>query len=747
MCSEPVGEGAKRVTTVEAGGGEEEEVISGGSVRAALIPSDAPKPRLGRRLLAAAWDEVLDQGLRWRLWAPVAFGGGCAVYFSLRFEPPLWPLALAALSACGVWLGARHRGARRALTLPLMLLACLALGLAAAKWRTERVAAPIAPALAEPTVVEGWVVDVDSPGQSGARVVLATTRIRGLAPELTPIRLRATVKGLPPPPGSPIRLFALVNPPPAPAAPGAYDFGRNAFFQGLGGVAFSLSQTRESRLSRPPWGLRLAMAVNGARFALAQRIVDRLGERTGGIAAAMVTGHETWIGREDLDAMRDSGLAHILSISGLHMAVVGGFVFFTLRLAVAAWPWLALRASGKKIAAVGGLIAVWTYLVVSGAPPPAERAAITASIAFIAILLDRQAITMHALAVAALVVLALQPEAIVTPGFQMSFAATAALVALVESWPPRVREISAPWPILAVQRMGGWLVAACAASLVAGLATGPFAMQHFNRTAVYGLFANLATSPVADFIMMPALALGALLEPIGLGAPFLWLAGKGIDLMLWIGHWTAGLPGAVRTVASAPDYVLPIAFLGVLFVCLWRGRLRWLGLPLAAAVLIWPRAPTPDLWIGDGGTNAAFHRGTDAVVVRPGVREFAADLWSRRRGLTMTDRPDEGWVCGRFACAPLTADAGPVALWWGRRAPADDALSALCASSPVVSVRAIVASLPDACADTLVLDGADYAKGGAVELWRSGDGWRATWTTDVRGDRPWSRIGDADVAE
>jgi ComEC/Rec2-related protein len=213
----------------------------------------------------------------------------------------------------------------------------------------------------------------------------------------------------------------------------------------------------------------------------------------------MVTGHETWIERDDVDAMRDSGLAHILSISGLHMAVVGGFVFFLVRLLVAAWPWLALRVSGKKVAAVAGLIAVGTYLVISGSPPPAERAAITYSIAFIAILLDRQAITMHALAVAALIVLAVQPEAIVTPGFQMSFAATAALVALVESWPPRVREISAPWPILIVQRVGGWVTAAVLASLVAGLATGPFAMQHFNRTAIYGLGANLATSPVADF--------------------------------------------------------------------------------------------------------------------------------------------------------------------------------------------------------------------------------------------------------
>ena len=276
---------------------------------------------------------------------------------------------------------------------------------------------------------------------------------------------------------------------------------------------------------------------------------------------------------------------------------------------------------------------------------------------------------MHALAVAAFVVLLLQPEAIVTPGFQMSFAATAALVALVEAWPQRPKELSAPLPILIVQRAGAWLGAAILASLVAGAATGPFAMQHFNRTAMYGLLANLATAPVSDFLIMPMLALGALLEPLGLGAPFLWLAGQGIGLMLAIGTWTAGLPGAVRTVASAPDYVLPIAFLGVLFCCLWRGPLRWLGLPFAAAVMLWPRSPTPDVWIDDGGSNAAWVQAGEATVMRPGVRQFAVDVWSRRRGVLPVERATEGWTCSRSSCAPETSSAGPLAVWWGQSDP------------------------------------------------------------------------------
>lgn len=691
--------------------------------------------------------QIAAQSLRWRLWTPVAFGGGCATYFAFRTEPPGWPLLAFAVLASGGWLVGRRLHLARAWSLILLMLACFALGLAAAKLRTDAMTAPIAPALERPTVIEGWVVDVDSPGSAGPRVIIAPVRIRGLAPEQTPVRIRATVRdAAPPEPGQAIRLFAILNPPPAPASPGAYDFGRTAFFQRIGGVAFGLGETRPAVLPEAPLRLRMVMWVNAQRFDLAKRIVARQGERAGGVAAAMTTGHEAWLDPAEVDVMRDSGLAHILSISGLHMAVVGGFAFFLVRLLVALWPWLALRVSGKKVAAWAGLLAVGTYLIVSGAPPPAERAAITASIAFLAVLLDRQAITMHALAVAAFAVLLMQPEAIVTPGFQMSFAATAALVALVEAWPRRPREISAPLPILIVQRTRAWIMAAVLASLVAGAATGPFAMQHFNRSAMYGLAANLATAPLSDFIIMPALALGALLEPVGLGAPFLWLASKGIEAMLAIGTWTAGLPGAVRTIASAPDIVLPLAFLGILFCCLWRGPLRWLGLPLACAVLIWPRAAPPDVWIGDGGLQAAWVEDGRAVVARPGVRQFAVDVWSRRRGLEVVDRPAEGWTCGRFSCAP--EPSGPVALWWGRRAPTAEKMDGLCRSSSVVSIRTVVADLPPSCAGKLVLDGLDYARGGAVELKREGPAaanrWRALWVSDVRGDRPWSRYGDAE---
>ncbi len=246
--------------------------------------------------------------------------------------------------------------------------------------------------------------------------------------------------------------------------------------------------------------------------------------------------------------------------------------------------------------------------------------------AFAAILFDRQAITLHGLAIAALVILLVQPESAGAPGFQMSFAATAALVALAEAWPRPVREISVPWPIRAFQTASGWLAVSVGASFVAGMATGPFAMQHFNRVAVWGLPANLAVAPLSSFVIMPFLALGAALGGFGLGGPFLAVAGWGIAAMMWIADGFASLGGAQQVVASGPPFTLAIAFVGLMLLCLWRGRLRWLGAPLALAVALWPRPAPPDAWIAPDGTTAAVRLGHEAVLLRPDPRRFGAEL-------------------------------------------------------------------------------------------------------------------------
>lgn len=686
---------------------------------------------------ALAREEGEAQAARWVLWSPVALGGGAAVYFALRVEPSSWlTLAILAAAVGAAYLSA-WRSTSRALSLAMMLLAIAAGGFAVAKARTLAVAGPIVP-VSKPYGIEAFVVDIASPGATGARLILAPVSISGLPPDKTPGRIRVTVpaENLPAP-GSAVRLYAIIGPPPPPASPGAYDFGRDAFFDGIGAVGFTRDAPEDITLGDAPWRLRLLMGVNAVRWDLAGRIAAASPAEARGLATAMTTGHEAWLDPDDETALRNSGLAHIISISGVHMAIVGGAVFFAARALIALWPWLALRINGKKVAALVGLTAVGGYLIISGAPAPAVRAAITASTAFVAILFDRRAITLHALAVSALVILLMQPEAVMAPGFQMSFAATAALVALFEAWPRPVREINTPWPIRLIQGGGAWIALSLGASFVAGVATGPFALQHFNRVATYGLAANLITEPVSSFVIMPFLALGGVLESFGAGAVALWVAGQGIAFLNAVARYFASLPGATFLAASAPTAALPVAFVGILFMCLWKGKLRWLGLPLALAINLWPRPPAPDVWIAYDGSAAAVRQGRLALALRPGAQAFATDLWSRHRGLTLADGA-EGRDCNRLRCL---ADSGPpprVAGWWTARKPSAAQIAVLCQGADVVVIKA---NMTAACPGALVLTGADFARGGAAELYRTRAGWKIVWAQTERGLRPWSSSG------
>jgi competence protein ComEC len=753
MCMAPVGEGAIRVTTglsdieVEKPG----EAAAPGALAAPLSTRAPARPSLAR---AWAWlgEQAGRQADRWTLWTPVAFGCGAACYFALLREPQTWVAIAGVAVAAGLLLVASRWNGPRAVVAALVLLACALGGFSMAKLRTEGAKAPVAGAGTRPQRLEGWVLDIASPGAGGPRLLIAPSRIGDWTPAATPIRVRVTLRGgYLPAPGEPISLLAVINTPPQPASPGSYDFSRDAFFRSVGGVGFALGPVQTWRpREQPPWRLRWTMRINGLRWALTRRIVDTLGVKSGGLAAAMTTGHDAFIPKAQVDDLRTAGLSHIISISGLHMTIVGGFVFAIARFAIAAWPWLALRVPGKKLAAGLALGAVLAYLMLSGAPPPAERSAVTAAVAFGAMLFDRQAISLHALALAALVVLLLQPEAVTQPGFQMSFAATAALVALAEVWRHPVKEINTPWPIRIVQGAWTWTLAGAAASFVAGTATAPFAMQHFNRISTWGLISNMVTEPISGFLMMPGLAIGAVLAPFGLGDWPLHVAGFAIDLMNQVAHVAASAPYALINVASGPAWTLPTAFLGLLWLCLWKGRLRWLGLPLALAVNLAPKPPAPDLWADGAGAAVAVRSGSDAVLFRPDVKLFGAELWARRRGLVPLETEaarDADFDCDHWSCTPLATAPFKVAAAWNLKRPLKDGRFAqICGSSELVILRNNFP--PESCPAPLVLTGVDFARGGSAELYRQPNGtWRVVWAQDLRGRRPWTWGPDPRVSQ
>jgi competence protein ComEC len=337
----------------------------------------------------------------------------------------------------------------------------------------------------------------------------------------------------------------------------------------------------------------------------------------------------------------------------------------------------------------------------------------------------------------------------------MSFCATASLVAMAELWPRHGRTIQAPWFIAWPQKAWDWAVAMAAVSLIAGLATAPFALQHFNRMATYGLFANFSADLIASLVLMPSLVASAIGETLGL--PLAWLtpvlatASWAGNAILAIAHLFATLPGAVQTLPSAPEAALLTAFVGIIFACLWRGWLRWLAAPLACAVLLWPRPAAPVGWIAADGNNAALAVDGRVVVLKPKVRAFASQAWATRRGLALPFDPEAeaslAYDCDRSGCLPRPGVRPALGAWWSKKVlPRPGQLDALCRASDILVLRAAVTA-PPSCGQTLVLTPADFARGGSAEIFaRPEGGWRLDWAASTRGHRPWSGGEGEDAA-
>ncbi len=347
---------------------------------------------------------------------------------------------------------------------------------------------------------------------------------------------------------------------------------------------------------------------------------------------------------------------------------------------------------------------------------------------------------------AALTLLVLQPEVVVQPGFEMSFCATAALVALAEAWPRPTTPKGLPWYIAVPQRLRDWTLAMMMVSLVAGAATSPFAIQHFNRMANYGVFANLTADLIASLVLMPALALSVVLEALNLSVLAahgpLVVAGWAARSITWLAHLFANAPGAAVTLSSAPELALAVSYLGIVFLCLWRGSLRWLGLPLAFAVALWPRPPAPAAWLASDGGDAAVVVHGQAVALKPGQRVYATQAWAQRRGLSLPADPQAAlaplYDCDRVACTPKPGHDPAIAGWWTRRKPKPERLAPICAHARFLLLKADV-PIPAACAGATVLRPLDFQRGGAAELFaKPGGGYRLLWAQPLRGVRPWT---------
>lgn len=701
---------------------------------------------------AAGWRGLARQPLRaleaarghMLPFAPVLLGLGIGIYFTLPVEPDAMLAGGLAAGALGLLL--LGMTGPPVLRLPAMAVGLLVAGLVLASWRTHQVAAPVLTGRYHGPV-EGRVIGIDRSVSDAVRLTLDQVVLPGRAPARTPERVRVALHGpLPetePIPGTRVALTGHLSPPGGPVEPGGFDFRRLAWFERLGAVGYTRNPVID--LSEPGHGPGLA--VTRLRMALSAGLRARLPGEPGGFVAAILTGDRSGVGLETTEALRRSNLAHLLAISGLHMGLLTGVVYGALRGGLALIPFLALRLPARKIAALGALAAASFYLLLSGGNVATQRAFVMVAVMLIAVLADRQAISLRSVAIAALIVLVWRPEALLSAGFQMSFAATVALVAvfgLLRAQPPDMQAgITGKRPARhkRVPRMLLRLRDLVLCSAVAGMATAPIAAAQFHRLADYGLLANLLSVPLMGAVVMPAAVLSALLWPLGLEGAGLWLMQICTRWILGVAQWVAALDGAVRPVAAPPPWVMPVLALGALWLIMWPGRARLLGCgAMVVALLGWGAASRPAVLIAEGGVLVGVMTDQGRVLSRARGVGFVARNWLAADGdaadqAAAASRPGARAVTGGAA---LDSPAGPIVHLHGRAGAAS--LSEHCRAGVTVVLAGVApnGAPPGACR---LLDQRSLAETGALALSAAGGWTAATSAAERAGRRPWTEPG------
>ncbi|UPH70698.1 ComEC family competence protein [Abyssibius alkaniclasticus] len=666
------------------------------------------------------------------LWAPVLFGGGIALYFGLNGPPTgvflvLWGVGF--IAACLFALQRRSTVLRQ---LGLGLIWFI-LGYLNASLRAALVAAPVlgwnyyGP-------VEGRIIGLDRSASNAPRMVLDQITLPGARDTAVPARIRLSAVGEIAPdilrPGARITTTAFLSPPEPPVEPGGFDFRRFAWFNQLGAIGYS----RNPVLAAWPGAAQNGLSVwlLSQRMALADWVRAGIPGVDGAFAAAIVSGDRSAIDPAVLNDLRASNLAHLLAISGLHMGLLSGFVFMLLRRGMALVPGLALAHSIKKYAAFGALLAAAGYLLLSGANVATQRAFIMAAVVLVAVMLDRPALTLRSVALAALIVLIIAPESLMEAGFQMSFSATTGLIAAYSAL--RGRWVFAPgaarW-----QRILGWSLGVVLTSAVGGAATAPFSAFNFNTISQFGLLANVLAVPMMGLVVMPAAVVALLLSPFGLSGAALAVMGWGIAWILGVASYVAALPGAVIPVVAAPWQVLGLISLGGLILCLLRGWLRLAGLvPAALALLVWSSATRPALLIDGDGRLMGVMGATGRALNKDRAYSYAAQSWLQNDGDSAAQDAAfarDGLQVYTGGSAAVLDNGWEIILHWGRDIP----------QQPCTAKRLFVFSgqPQPRMGPCLWVSPDDFARMGALAITPTGEGLEIVTTLSDAQTHYWQR--------
>ena len=665
------------------------------------------------------------------LWLPVCFGVGVGIYLGLPDEPPLslFSVLLVMWGIAAVWLWR---------AVPVMIVAVMLI-LGGAAWSavyTQWTTDPVLHEALEPRAVAGIVNDIVRT-EHGVRLTLDHVRIEDVEAADTPSQVRLSVRLRKDDPltlptiGDEIQIRAGLRPPMGPALPHGFDFARYFYFRGIGGVGYGL----------PPWVVVTPNAQPGIadlfmtwRVGVTEDIIATLGTGVGGIAAGLVTGDARAISRQDFDDLRASNLYHIIAISGEHMVVIAGVIFVTLRTLALALPRrIALRPQVKTVSAVITLALVTVYLFVTGLPISAVRAYVMITLVLLGVIFRRQGNPMRSLAITGFIMLVFNPANLLDPGFQLSFAATLAIIALVES--------AILKPALAVEEPRGMKVARVFAtmiliSVVAEIATLPFVISQFNNVSPYGVIANMLATPVMSFYLMPTVALFFILLPFGLQHGALWLMKWGILALLGIGRWVAHFPHAQLFLPALPGYGVALFALGLMWVCLWQTRGRLFGvIAMVLGVATMSFNHLPDMLIGSGLKQIVLRTDEGYVLARGRATSMIPSLWANGLGyhdLPEADRP--AWRCDPLGCVARVKGA-VVAFPVDAAALAEDCHAANLVFTIFSRVQ---------CDGARVFDQDMLQDRNVTALWITPGGVRIETSDDWQGKRPWSAV---DVSE
>ena len=665
---------------------------------------------------AQAWAEA-ERG-RFALWLPVFMGAGVVQYFALRYEPDLWTGAAAVLLSAAACVAAWRSVVPRSAALAV-LAACL--GFFSAQLATWR-APPIEPVPTRAVVLTAVVRGVDML-PDGRRLVLDQVRLAPNQPQmrrLIRVRLRkgdsAEVSA-----GDTVRIRALLRPPAPPAYPGAWDLQRDAFYGNLaaGGTALNPIEVT-ARLT--PSGL--AGWVQAVRDAVGQRMLAGIPGPAGAVAATLLTGTTAAIPQRDREAFRDSGLAHLLAVAGLHIGIVMGLFFGLTRLLLAGWERAALHWPTKTIAALLALAAGAAYMLLAGAHVPVIRSFAMASLVTLGVALGRRALSLRGLALAAVALMVISPHQVAGVSFQMSFAAVLALIAGYEALRPTLARLHGEewW-----RRPASHVLALVLTSLLAGTASAAYAAYHFGHFQLYFIAANVLAVPLTAFWVMPAGLLALALMPLGLEHLALVPMGWGIDTILWIARAVSAWPAATLAAPPIPAWGLAVFSLGLAWLGLWRSHIRLLGIaPMLAGLLSFLWSPPPDLMVSNDARLITIRDGAYWVQSRPGAAKFVLEAWENHLGAGKLRpiRDGEPDICDAAHCR-----LGQVLMLRGSARAGDCAGVAL-----LVSAEPVRGECPGSVA---LLDRFTVWRDGAHAVWLGSGPPRVLSDRADRGARPW----------